>query len=260
MRRAAQFKHELVAPTPSHPQVWGVQNIFPQPFEWDYIPSGTVTINGESISVDIFNIAKYPITNARSKYSSRPKMVIMILNGGIFLLMRVIGPSENSTSQPRAFPQNDHPRANVNRYEAIAFCNWLTDRFNAHAPELPPILITLPTEQQWQRAALGDGLRIFPWGNEFDISRCNTKESEIERTTPVTQFTSGASPFNVMDAFGNVSEWCLNKENSSGADTASILGGSWKASINESYVRAPSVRQDNTIGFRIVNIIPKQPM
>jgi formylglycine-generating enzyme required for sulfatase activity len=41
----------------------------------------------------------------------------------------------------------------------------------------------LPTEQQWQRAAQGDTNWAYPWGNNFDATRCNF---DTGGTTPVT--------------------------------------------------------------------------
>src|SRR5690606_22290045 len=83
--------------------------------------------------------------------------------------------------------------------------------------------ITLPTEQQWQRAAQGDDGRKYPWGNDFDPQRCNTEESGIGKPTPVTQYPNGASPYGVFDMAGNVFEWCLTQW---GEDSAALEGGS----------------------------------
>ena len=45
------------------------------------------------------------------------------------------------------------PVNNVSWYEALAFCRWL----NGYLGELQQV--TLPTEQEWQRAAQGAGQR-----------------------------------------------------------------------------------------------------
>jgi len=253
-RRAAEFKHELVPPTPSHPQMWGVENVLPQPFEWVYIPPGSITSNDVTSAIDVYNISKYPITNAQFEIFIQADDGYRVPKWWDFSPNAKRWREKNTTPQPRAFPDNDHPRANVNRYEAIAFCNWLASRFNAHAPELPPIIFTLPTELQWQRASLEDGQRNYPWGSDFDVSRCNIQESGIEQTTSVTQYPNGASPYGVMDTFGNVSEWCLNIEKESGTDIAATLGGSWKSNLNKGDLWVTSITQADDIGFRIVMI------
>jgi formylglycine-generating enzyme required for sulfatase activity len=97
--------------------------------------------------------------------------------------------------------------------------------------------VTLPTEQQWQRAAQGDDGRTYPWGNNWDCQRCNNsvKPCNSDRTTPVTYYEGrdkGDSPFGVVDMAGNVWEWCLNDYNTGSVDIninslRVLRGGSW---------------------------------
>ncbi len=89
--------------------------------------------------------------------------------------------------------------------------NTLVTILNTVLSPTAAMTITLPTEQQWQRAAAGDTGWLYPWGDEFDSQKCNTYESEFKRTTPVTLYPSGASPYGVMDMAGNVCEWCLTR-------------------------------------------------
>ncbi|MBA3871120.1 MAG: SUMF1/EgtB/PvdO family nonheme iron enzyme, partial [Anaerolineae bacterium] len=203
--RVAQAKYELIQPTPSHPQIWGVENILSQPFEWVYIPPGKILYT----EIDAFNIAKYPITNAQFEIFIQAEDGYQNPDWWKFNPMVRAWYENNSLPQPRAFPENDHPRANVNYYEATAFCKWLEHRFNAPSPNLPPMKITLPNSWQWMWAASGNRQLDFPWGNGFDTRRCNSLETKIGRTTPVTEFPTGASPYGVMDIIGNVSEWCI---------------------------------------------------
>ena len=122
--------------------------------------------------------------------------------------------------------------------------------------------VKLPTEQQWQRAAQGDTNWRYPWGSRFDATLCNTKESEIHTTTPVTQYPKSASPYGVIDLLGNTWEWCANAQatEQSGSPQVDIVrivrGGSFmsqrkRTNINFYYVLNPLYRYES-IGFRLV--------
>jgi formylglycine-generating enzyme required for sulfatase activity len=93
----------------------------------------------------------------------------------------------------------DYPVAYVNWYEAMAYCDWLTDR--------SATLVTLPSEAEWEKASRGTAGIIYPWGNRWDPNRCNTIESGFEDTTPADRYPQGASPYGCLDMAGNVWEW-----------------------------------------------------
>jgi formylglycine-generating enzyme required for sulfatase activity len=84
-------------------------------------------------------------------------------------------------------------------YEARAYCNWLAAQSG--------LAIRLPTEAQWEAAARGPAGRVYPWGNEFDSSRCNSFEAHLRATTPVGVLPGGDTPEGIADLAGNVWEW-----------------------------------------------------
>ena len=151
----------------------------------------------------------------------------------------------------------------VSWYEAMAFCRWLSDRTDEN--------ITLPTEEQWQYAAQGDDDRAYPWGDEWDCTRCNAMVdpcvNEIRnKITPVTEYEGkGDSPFGVVDMVGNVMEWCMTTYPSQLNDIDSLENRALRGGVFHS-THPDSLRCDIQIandapyswrfdcGFRIVRL------
>lgn len=154
------------------------------------------------------------------------------------------------------------PQVNITWYEALAFCRWLS--------ELTGKDYSLPSEAQWENAARGHDHRVYPWGNNFDSNKCNTREGGGGHLTTITQYAQGASPFGIIDMSGNIWEWTKSlqanypysahdgRENIDAPSSISrvIRGGSYKDDRTKAttYFRNshhPS-RRANIIGFRIV--------
>ncbi len=95
------------------------------------------------------------------------------------------------------------PVVGVSWYEAFAYCRWLSAKTGRD--------YRLPTEAEWEKAARGTEGRRYPWGNEWDASRCNNSETGLNRTTPVGQYPDGDSPDGVSEMVGQVWEWCSSK-------------------------------------------------
>jgi formylglycine-generating enzyme required for sulfatase activity len=91
--------------------------------------------------------------------------------------------------------KGDHPVVLVSAADAEAFCRWR----GPHG--------RLPTEAEWAKAARGADGRIFPWGNRWDPERLNSAARGPGMTTPVSRYPAGASPYDVLDAVGNVFQW-----------------------------------------------------
>ena len=82
--------------------------------------------------------------------------------------------------------REQHPVVSVSWEDALRYCAWLSEAMG--------VGYRLPTEAEWEKAARGTDGRIFPWGDEWDASRCNTVESGLEAVTPVGCHSQGASP------------------------------------------------------------------
>jgi len=127
--------------------------------------------------------------------------------------------------------KGDHPVVNVSWRDAVAYCRWLSEQTGWS--------FRLLTEAEWEKEARGTEGRQYPWGDDFDAARCNTREGGPGGTTPVGQYPEGAGPYGALDMAGNVWEWCSSlyrpypynsgdgRENQEAGGSRVLRGGSW---------------------------------
>jgi formylglycine-generating enzyme required for sulfatase activity len=191
-----------------------------------YVPAGPFIIGSDKrtdpqaqdnelppyeVTLPAYYIAKYPVTVAeyacfvRSGYSA-PDL------------------------WQRQLSKLDHPVVQVTWHDAVAHAKWRAEQTGQQW--------RLPTEAEWEKAARGTDRRIYPWGNEFEASRCNTRESAKNGTTPVGTYPSGEGPYGAQDMSGNVKEWTTSaykpyqsgRQGDRARSKASrvLRGGSWR--------------------------------
>jgi formylglycine-generating enzyme required for sulfatase activity len=146
--------------------------------------------------------------------------------------------------------KENHPVVYVDINDAVAYAGWAGKR--------------LPTEEEWQYAAMGPEALTFPWGNEPDKNKCNPNLDG--QTTGVNAYPKGASPFGCLDMCGNV--WELTGRIYSDGRTRFVMlkGGScYKAEESDWYFDGgpqknsiiakmlliwPGLDRCSTVGFR----------
>ncbi|MEO1286553.1 MAG: formylglycine-generating enzyme family protein [Chloroflexota bacterium] len=241
-KKAPSLKDLIFKPTTERTDHLGFS---PDLFEWLTIPSGQVTLIGDSkgylarnteitLTVDSFSISKYPITNRQyAPYVADGNPAPPYWNDAQF----------NHLAQPVV---------GISWFDAINYSAWLSTKL---VYEVAP-----PLDYQWQRAAQGDTDNKFPWGNRWQPDYANTSE-RIGRTTPVDRYPQGASPYGVFDFAGNVWEWCYIDSNLVDDDivASSVLcGGSYLnyemfATVHSRNIRLPNMHY-NDVGLRLVKL------
>ena len=151
------------------------------------------------------------------------------------------------------------PVVGVSWYEARAYCAWLGEETGRR--------YRLPTEAEWEKAARGTDGRLYPWGDEFEAWRCNTRASGLSRTVAVGQHSpAGESPYGCVEMGGNASEWTLSeyrkypydgddgRNEEEGEGERVIRGGAWYKPALRSRTVARGMNDpffsDDDVGFR----------
>jgi len=122
----------------------------------------------------------------------------------------------------------DWPVFGVSWHDATAYAEWRSERDG--------VRYTLPTEQEWEKAARGVDGRIFPWGDTFDPSLCAMRYSHPGRPQPKVAgaFASDVSVYGMRDSAGGVCDWCGDPAYKTD-DRRPLRGGSWDC--HEQYCR-----------------------
>lgn len=230
----------------------------PQPFEWCEIPSGETTVEfpgdrgKQTFDVPRFFISKHPITNAQWDVFAQDNDGYANRRWWEFSDPAKQWRDRNPCPKSHEMAWGDHPKIHVTWFEALAFCNWLSDKTG--------LSIILPSEQQWQWSAQGTDRWVFPWGDSFDTNKANIDGSGIDKTTIVTQYAQYPSPFGALDMGGNVFEWCLPEviDIVTKLNRVPVRGASYRSI--EYFARCTSRQTyqaglaDTDLGFRIVCI------
>lgn len=160
-----------------------------------YVPAGSVAMGGLDIfadndekpphvvQIDAFWIDQVEVTNG---------MYGLCVQAGVCAL-----PVKLNSDNHREYFGNpefqDYPVVYVTWLDAKTYCEWAGRR--------------LPTEAEWERAARGDDLRTYPWGDEPPNVELANSNNVLGDTSRVGSYAAGAGPFGALDMAGNVWEW-----------------------------------------------------
>lgn len=161
-----------------------------------------------AVYLDAYELDRYEVTNAQYQR---------------FLLATGGQPPRYWTDSRHPAGQADYPVVGVSWGDADAYCRWAGKR--------------LPTEAEWEKACRGTDGRVYPWGETWEPGWANVDATgwdfggaKHDATVPtvwdaawarltlppgspgpalrsIGSYPEGASPYDVLDMVGNLSEW-----------------------------------------------------
>lgn len=178
---------------------------------------------------------------------------------------------------------SNYPVVNISYDDAVEFCKWLTVKYNASKnSKYKNIIFKLPTEEQWEKAALGNfPSNTYPWNGNYLRNRkgefiCNHNPvkdkwiigkdsnylitglttSDIQNagemdgfliTCPVNSYDPNTN--NIYNMAGNVSEMIENK--------TITKGGSWGSFPDKLQIKSSEnyINPSPYIGFRFIGVL-----
>jgi formylglycine-generating enzyme required for sulfatase activity len=189
---------QVILPTPALAPTEETANVRFSPIDGMpqvYIPAGTFHMGGydvraapdefpaHQVTLDAYWMDQLEVTNA---------MYQLCVSAGVCTLPQNLGTARKADyfNNPEF---KDYPVVYVTWGQAKTYCEWTGRR--------------LPTEAEWERAARGDDMRTFPWGEDKADYRFANFNMLVTDTSRVGSYPLGASPFGVLDMAGNVAEW-----------------------------------------------------
>ncbi len=160
-----------------------------------FVPAGTFQMGGvdsaasenekpvHKVTMHAFWLDKFEVTNA---------MYAQCIKAGVCAPPQALK-SETRASYFNNPDFNDYPVVEVTWGDATTYCKWA----GRH----------LPSEAEWERAARGDTINTYPWGDQRPDATLANFNYQFGDTTRVGSYPAGASPFGAMDMAGNVAEW-----------------------------------------------------
>lgn len=145
----------------------------------------------------------------------------------------------------------EQPVVSISINDARRYAQWISEKHSRR--------FRLPTESEWEKAARGTDLRIFPWGDRFDATFCVMAESSAEppNLPAIGSVPTDRSPYGVRDLAGGVRDWVSwDDEDTASKGETPLRGGSY--GTVEVYSRCcsrsevPETYVGSHVGFRLV--------
>lgn len=240
---------EVTKNSPQEPSLWGLDikgDIYLSVNPAKHFKNIKTDIDGRLMALIDEGEFYYGEENALKRLSAFYMDLYPVTNDEYYSFVKATGretPNHWIQNAPPKGKEN-HPVVYVDYNDAFAFAKWAGK--------------TLPTQEEWEKAARGNKGSVYPWGNSPTVAKTNVKENEIGDTTEVDRYKSGISPYGIYDMSGNIWEWCATENNSG---RAPLRGSSFNSPFEfaKSHIKndASINMTDNDTGFRCVLAVDK---
>jgi sulfatase modifying factor 1 len=140
-------------------------------------------------------------------------------------------PKDETVPWPFLAGTEKHPVVNVDWCDATAFCVWSGKRLcgKQGGGRLPSWMAAASIASQWVNACTGGGRVIYPYGSNFNRSKCNTdapaESGQFIEDVGHRPTCEGGYP-GLFDMSGNVEEWLDGCDKDAGKDDMCASAGS----------------------------------
>src|SRR6056297_666795 len=263
----------------------GKKDFYKVPKDFAFIPMGTTTYNGKTISVDAFIMQKTEVTNKQYReFLNSLKNNKELEKLKIAQIDTVKWRQDGKYNEPYVNFYHKHPAydnypvVNITREAAELYCEWLSQKWEKENDQ--NVKFRLPTEYEWIYAAKAGTNNKFPWEENSLINKkgepmCNYKHIEQYKIreykdgkikifneelakeksvktilAPVDSYE--ANEFELYNMSGNAAEMVAEKN--------VIKGGSWNSTGYYMMIESESEYTEEDIpspyvGFRVIYTI-----
>ncbi len=206
-----------------------------------YIPGGRFQVGGDAaaswslprqtVHVNDFCLARLPVSclqyldflnDLEDREEALARAPRLFSGGGALFRAegdRLVIPEKD----PAGVPWDPNwPVFGVSFADALAYATWRGRRDGR--------TYRLPSELEWEVAARGADVRLYPWGNAWEPTYCKSAHSRpgSPQLEPCGSFPNDRSPYGAMDMAGGVADWTTTEVGGrSGRSERICRGGAW---------------------------------
>ncbi|MDZ7899772.1 MAG: SUMF1/EgtB/PvdO family nonheme iron enzyme [Arcicella sp.] len=225
---------------------------------WAYIPSGNAKSGEIMQNVNDFYIFKTEVSNLdyrtflESIKEKNPAQYKSALPDTTVWKSDIIAFNDSYMTQYFRYPGfSQYPVVGISHANALIYCKWLEESINSQLNETTKVVVKLPTELEWIRAARGDNYQqLYAWeGSEvvnkkgWNLANYKKEKQNNSAGMIITAGTKSYRPneFGIYNMSGNLAEML--------DEPKKVKGGSWNMPAN-----ALKIDEIETVGYPSNNV------